>query len=417
MANYYYPLTKKQLVKRYKPLFDIIKRRQSGCFIGFPQSAKSGYLKFLFEEKKILKSLLNKYKTTHKILFFEPVPFDSKNQFHWLYQLSVKLEELDSKYTHPNTHDPVIILSEVQKYILKLSKEKKHMTFILSRPFVWEKLSKEAGYALKAIWDTARKPPNNPCSLIFLLHSKSPINEPFAEFYEPLKIALNENVLHFPVLGFNETSYTVKRFTDYYNLKIDRKLMERIYDVTGGYYPLVSSVMKICKSFKSKINLSTIKSLANHKLVIKEIQNLWDSLSDKQKVQTERVAKGINSLSMRGSTLQELGIIQKGIITSKWVKAFIIERKFKANSVNKLLSISKVLKGKEFTVYKEMVNRNGEVITREEIAEILWGKNAKDRYSNWAIDKTVSRIRKKLEKNNTACSIVTIKKQGYVLLI
>lgn len=132
MSNFYYPLTPKKLKKRYRPLFKIIKRRQSGSYIGLPVCGKSGYLQFLLREKKIIKSLLPDFERKTKILYFEPVPFKTENQHHWLFQLSLKLEMMDSTYSHCQTEDPAIIMTNIQKYLIGLAKEGKHLTIILS---------------------------------------------------------------------------------------------------------------------------------------------------------------------------------------------------------------------------------------------------------------------------------------------
>ena len=36
-------------------------------------------------------------------------------------------------------------------------------------------------------------------------------------------------------------------------------------------------------------------------------------------------------------------------------------------------------------------------ISREELAEVVWGDEADEKYSEWAIDKRISRLRKNLK--------------------
>ena len=116
MADYYYPLPPVKLKKRYAPLFKVVRKRQSGSFIGLPVGGKSGYLQFLLKEKKILRSLLPGFENTHKILYFEPVPFLIDSPYHWLFQMSLKLDMLDDAYSHSQTEDPAILLTNIQKY-------------------------------------------------------------------------------------------------------------------------------------------------------------------------------------------------------------------------------------------------------------------------------------------------------------
>jgi len=70
----------------------------------------------------------------------------------------------------------------------------------------------------------------------------------------------------------------------------------------------------------------------------------------------------------------------------------------------------------EQEIFKKLINKKGKILTRDEISCVLWGKNWADKYSDWAIDKAISRIRSKLEKVWLGKKILkTIKGQGVKL--
>jgi hypothetical protein len=360
MVDYFYPLPIKYLKKRFAPLFEIVRSRQSGCFIGLPESAKGGYFKFILENEDVLSSFLGKQKDKHKILYFDPIPFINSNPYHWLFQLSIKLEILDKEYKHTQTEDPVIILTNIQKYLIDLSKKNSHLCLILSKPKVWENLPEEVGYCLKAIWDVKRQPPKNPCSLIFFLHSRSPSIDDMSEFYNPVLLALNENAIYFPVLNREETMYTINRFQGFNGLKLNIECKELIYECTGGYYPLVTNTIKICKVLNKKtiINKKLIKSLSNNKVIIKDIQRLWDSLCSNEIRELLLASKGAIEKNLYGSTLRKLGIIsESGEISSFWIKSFILEKKFKLGESKVSIQEKKYLKGKEYILF-ELFKKN-----------------------------------------------------------
>lgn len=417
MRDFFYPLPLEKLKERYAPLFDVVRKRQSGSFIGLPASAKSGYLRFLLEEKKILRSMLPGFDSEYKILYFEPIPLTTKNSYHWLFQLSIQLEIFDPSYSHVQAEDPVILLTNIQKYLIGLAKENKHLTIVISSPKVWERLPKEAAFVLRAIWDTYRKPPRNPCSLIFLFHSKCPSSEQFTQFYDPLREAMNENYLFFPIMDRAETDYTLDRFVQFLNLSLKGSYKQLIYELTGGYYPLIQLILKLIKSLQLKVSSGTIKSIVNNKVIIRELTNLWSSFDEAQKVEITRAAKGILTPSKGLTTLQNLGLISKeNRVEAAWIRSFILERKYKVADTSERIPTKSYLKGKEYVVYRGLLAKQGEVVTRGEIAEILWDKDVREKYSDWAIDKVISRIRKKLKQNYSTNSIITLKKQGYVLL-
>lgn len=75
-----------------------------------------------------------------------------------------------------------------------------------------------------------------------------------------------------------------------------------------------------------------------------------------------------------------------------------------------------VLSRQEQKIYIEMRRRANSIISRDEIATILWKEKSYDKYSDWAIDKMISRLRKRLIlSGSSACAIKTLKGKGYQL--
>jgi len=74
------------------------------------------------------------------------------------------------------------------------------------------------------------------------------------------------------------------------------------------------------------------------------------------------------------------------------------------------------LSGNEALVYEYLINNLGEVVSKEDIAYVLWKDEWEDKFSEWAIDKLISRIRKKIKDVEGAKEIKTIKGKGYTLL-
>jgi DNA-binding winged helix-turn-helix (wHTH) protein len=65
---------------------------------------------------------------------------------------------------------------------------------------------------------------------------------------------------------------------------------------------------------------------------------------------------------------------------------------------------------------KALVFADGEVISRDDIAHLIWGENADSKFSSWAIDKNISRLRGSLRTMGFSDeTIVTVKRQGYKL--
>lgn len=408
MGNIYYPLPEINLENRFKPLFALINKRQSGCFIGLPESAKSGWIKFLFEEKKILSKSIPGFQSRNKVLYFEPIPVITSDPYFWLYQLSAKLEEIDASYKNSLENNPTLIFLGIQTYLRNLAKNNEHITFIISDNGIWENLPSEVGVMIKALWDVSRVPPFNPSSIIFLSHFKAPNYPSIAA----LNIALSENTIFFPALSLSETSLTIERFENYLNIHLSKKLYKLIYELTGGIYPLVVNTVKACNvSGIKRIDSSFIKSIFETAYIAKELDRLWDYTTIKQK----NILLGKIKKTKNLEFLDLLGIVDKDKeIVSNWLKEYIRGRKYRRIFGNN--DPKNFLKGKELAVFQLLFTHPNEIILRDEIAKILSGNKNLEFSSEWAIDKVISRIRKKIE-NNVEGNISTIKNQGYIFVL
>ncbi len=71
------------------------------------------------------------------------------------------------------------------------------------------------------------------------------------------------------------------------------------------------------------------------------------------------------------------------------------------------------LTGQEQILYSLLSKFKDETITRDDISEALWGDKADENYSDWAINKVVSELRKKINSKNL--EIKSVKGVGYIL--
>lgn len=68
------------------------------------------------------------------------------------------------------------------------------------------------------------------------------------------------------------------------------------------------------------------------------------------------------------------------------------------------------------TLLAYLEGRSGELVTKDDIAKVLWGEAWADRYSDWAIDQLVSTLREKMSTMKHDGTIVTKKGEGIVFL-
>ncbi|MCA9374720.1 winged helix-turn-helix transcriptional regulator, partial [Candidatus Dojkabacteria bacterium] len=76
--------------------------------------------------------------------------------------------------------------------------------------------------------------------------------------------------------------------------------------------------------------------------------------------------------------------------------------------------IEQDLSQRELHILKYFIRNANKVISREEIAQLIWGKLSADKYSDWAIDQSISRLRKKLGDNAYESAFIkTVKGRGF----
>ncbi len=83
------------------------------------------------------------------------------------------------------------------------------------------------------------------------------------------------------------------------------------------------------------------------------------------------------------------------------------------SSVDKL---TRALTGQEQQLFNLLQVKHGKFATKDEIAQTIWGDTWQDVYSDWAIDKLVSTLRKKLVDNNYEKTIKAVRNKGIMLV-
>jgi len=112
-------------------------------------------------------------------------------------------------------------------------------------------------------------------------------------------------------------------------------------------------------------------------------------------------------------------ILKKDIANDNDIEQYILSSKILVDRVSGEILINGIpqddyLSEKELNILSLLYSKRGKDVGREEIAEILWGKKAE--YSDWAIDKLVSRVRDKLGDDKPYRLIKTARGMGFILV-
>jgi hypothetical protein len=95
---------------------------------------------------------------------------------------------------------------------------------------------------------------------------------------------------------------------------------------------------------------------------------------------------------------------------------YYLKNRFKLDQLIKANKTPKdYLTGQELKVFNLLLQNINSVVTRDEIAKVMWENEWNDKYSDWSIDKVISNIKKKLFEASDKRTIKTFKGEGFQL--
>lgn len=328
----------------------------NSTFIGISHSAKSGYLRFMLQEKKLLSEIIG----DTKVIFIDPVIGKSP--------IDIFAEEL-------------LVEKQISSILQALGKYSP-IIIVLYRDSYWINLSEKYVEEFRVLYEKIRQNNAN-VSYLFLASETNPFQRYNTFFTQYFRDQFQSYIDYFKVLDKDEFDYTVKRLV----IMNDKFLLlnyEKLFDLTGGIYYIVRSAVL---EFADK-NLD-IERLYTKPLVQSAIEYIVNIVSN-------------DTTNMTYDDMFKLGLINKqGQFVSEW-----LGRALKEQAPSELTQNEERI----LTILKD--NR-GAVVSRDIIAKTMWGSNYLEKYSEWAIEKVISRIRKKLNAQKSELKLITYKSDGY----
>lgn len=106
----------------------------------------------------------------------------------------------------------------------------------------------------------------------------------------------------------------------------------------------------------------------------------------------------------------------KGIVYFHPLFEYYLKNRLKLDQLIKANKTPKdYLTGQELKVFNLLLQNINSVVTRDEIAKVMWENEWNDKYSDWSIDKVISNIKKKLFEASDKRTVKTFKGEGFQL--
>ena len=231
-------------------------------------------------------------------------------------------------------------------------------------------------------------------------------NNQFSSFYKLLISNLHIITPYTP-----QDSLSVLDFYEHhYNHKISGYLRAEIVKLSGGSPGLLKGLYQVASEGEIDIENCLQDARLHWRLA-----NIVDELPIDYQESLSKVAVGKQPTKSTQSWLKQF----RYLTSDNHVFSPLLERYLQQGyTAGDAPSLSPELQfsPKAYKAYQCLHTQNGMLVTREALAQAIWGESWEDKYSDWALDKVMSELRKNLVRHPELGNLVTKRGTGYSLV-
>lgn len=421
--DFFYPLERESLIARYHVAFDSIARGNSAVIWGFPHSAANSFLKFIFSQTDLLEEFIPGKKPVFIHLDFDSLTDATNLSFHkhllsqFIELFHERLEKFkaadkklldQAKATLQSGDSYAIFQTSIRLLKTFYQKSDLKITIVLS-DYAVSKLDESLGRNLYKLWSIERKHPYNRMSFLFVTPPYLSPHE-LPPFLKPLRIAYFESTSDFPLFDDQELEYTYDRLEQMYGVELTAELRVKALKFLGGYYgffvPLVNSVEKfgsVARNIEKAWFADETMNYFADELLMSLPEDVISELREGS-VKSQKVKKILKRFHL--SPMPKMLESRSKILLSNQKSTQRISHSFPNG-----IQVTEPLTNQEYLAISYFVKHAGEIVSKLDLAEVIWGPDHD--FSDWAIDKLISRLRKKIITKGNLNPILTIRNAGY----
>lgn len=369
-TDYTFPLPTKNLHNRYDPIFNNLKRGLSTTIVGLPLSSRSAFFKFILEGGK---DYLNSF-TSNKGFEFLIVNNKLLSDSDLLKELIIKIAD-KLNVSVSQGFDPLLVQFAIENILRKQNVTIKIVLFIPDFNEILLGKPETIDFLIRI--GEINKHNAGGAGVLYCFTASSRDLELVIKNY-PYKFSqlVHETTVKFDLLSSEEISYTRSRLEFFRNSQIDGSVHNMASRLSGGHYILYKTLTTLNFNELQKLN-----KIYHHPLMQDVILHIWNSTSTSEQKE-----------------LQKLSPL------------------FPPKIINTILDVDEILPltSQEIDVFENFKTKTGKLVTRDEVAQAMWGAQWVDKYSDWAIDKLISKLKGKLIYSSY--KILSVRGRGYKLI-
>ncbi|MCS7091987.1 MAG: winged helix-turn-helix domain-containing protein [Patescibacteria group bacterium] len=441
---YFYPAIPETIHSYAASLFQCIKRNECVTTVWVPMAGRRRWNKFIIENINLFEKELPDYQK-YLLVYIEPLDLTEESLIGYLQLMTKGLIEVIRKtqkeividiqflslVDNPNVSYSVL-LEALKSFILELTSKDFKVIFFFGEFDELKFANKVFFNNLKSLW--LKVYPN--LQYVFLMITVSE-NQESIYVWDELSELILQNLIYVPLRTGADLDYLIDSFADEFKCVITDDLKNVLKQVCGGHPYSLRVGVRIIRDSLNKGEKVIRSLLLDHY----ELKSIATGIFDRRNLQEKQLLKCIvvgRQITQQDNVymkyLIQLGLVRKmgdngyelfsELFTNAVLKAIGSEDRAKFTPSLSLDPVSGaiLLNGatveesftrQEYTILTLFLKNPGKLLTREAVGMELWGELSYEKYSDWAIDQVISKLRKKLKRIGVDMEIVTLRGRGY----
>lgn len=260
---------------------------------------------------------------------------------------------------------------------------------------------------------------NNKLVYIFTTHRE--IQELRPDVIEPNVMSTLTQTMYLQPAEKKDMKIICNTFKESFHVDVPELLEENVIDSAGGHVQYLQLALILLDELRreNQITFKKFFSMMNHdERVIMQSEELYSHLFEHERpILHKIVAKGTLTKKEKvdGKYILDTGMARKVgkkyVVFNAYFEDFIRTRFVDTSAPSGLIHLTQ----KENSLFEILQQYEGKVCDRETIIEHVWSEFASIGVSDWAVDRLVARLRKKLEEMGEGYKIDTIRTRGFML--
>lgn len=230
------------------------------------------------------------------------------------------------------------------------------------------------------------------------------------------------NIHYYPLYDEKDTNSFVDYLLQKWNFRMEKTIKKKIFENGNGHFWLVKQAVRSLRD-NPRLKLEEIFQSEAMKFRLEEIyqsfseseQNVFRKIISRKKTGSIEESHSLNYL-------EKLGFIKKNKITilvlEKYIRENLPRISIEVKSHHILMNdvvVDSHFSKKEKRALRLLIEKVGIIVSRDQLAAVLWPVKTEEFYSDWAVDRLIARLREKCQQMGlNKDQIKTIRRQGYL---